>query len=259
MDGGSGNFNDFASRVLMGQVPGVTRVAGIGTRTLGAAITGIATGEDIWEGAATAYPWMLADTALEAVSDNVNDTAAGTGAQSINVQGVNISGSVTNSGNIALNGTTPVAVGTHYRINLANTGMVTPVAGTQTNLGTITIRDAGGGTIRAVIPPRQRTAQQCVYTPPLGFFLNIFAVEIELLEAAGGASRHIDAGLYFRFTNSASGRPRKIQCSDGAPFTLNAGARIPVGPMTDFAVSCVFSSTNAIKIGAAFEGHLYKI
>lgn len=258
-DSGVGSFNDFASRVLMGQVPGVTRVAGIGTRTLGVAITGIATGEDIWEGAATAYPWMLADTALEAVSDNVNDTAAGTGAQSINVQGVNIAGAVTNSGNIPLNGTTPVAVGIHYRVNLANIGMVTPVAGAQTNLGTITIRDAGGGTVRAVIPPRQRTAQQCVYTPPLGFFLNVFAVEIELLEAAGGASRHIDAALYFRFANSASGRPRKIQCSDGAPFTLNAGARIPVGPMTDFAVSCVFSSTNGIKVGAAFEGHLYKI
>lgn len=259
-DSGVGSFNDFASRVLMGQVPGVTRVAGIGTRTLGAAITGIATGEDIWEGAATAYPWMLADTPLEAISDNPNDTAGGTGAQSINVQGVLSAGSATNSGNIPLNGNVAaVPVGTHYRINLANTGMITPVAGAQTNLGTITIRDAGGGTVRAVIPPRQRTAQQCVYTPPLGFFLNVFAVEIELLEAAGGASRHIDAALYFRFANSASGRPRKIQCSDGAPFTLNAGARIPVGPMTDFAVSCVFSSTNGIKVGAAFEGHLYKI
>ena len=259
MDGGFNSFPDFASNVLMGRVPGVTRVAAIGTRTVPVAVAGLATAEDIWEGSAAGYPWMLADTALEAVSDNANDTAAGTGAQSINIQGVNIAGAVTNSGNIPLSGLTPVAVGTHYRINLANTGMVTPVAGAQTNLGTITIRDAGGGTVRAVIPPRQRTAQQCVYTPPLGFFLNIFAVEIELLEAAGGASRHIDAALYFRFTNSAAGRPRKIQCSDGAPFTLNAGARIPVGPMTDFAVSCAFSSTNGIKIGAAFEGHLYKI
>lgn len=259
MDSGAAGFADFASRVLMGQVPGVTRVAGIGTRNIAVAIAGLATAEDIWEGAAGAYPWMLVDTALEAVSSSASDTAAGIGAQNVNVQGVNIAGTVTNSGNIALNGTTPVAVGTHYRVNLANTGMVTPVVGAQTNIGTITIRDAGGGTVRAIIPPGQRTAQQCVYTPPLGFFLNVFAVEIELLEAAGGASRHIDAALYFRFTNSAAGRPRKIQCSDGAPFTLNAGARIPVGPMTDFAVSCAFSSTNNIKVGAAFEGHLYKI
>ncbi len=259
MDSSGGALGDFASRVLMGQVPGVTRVAAIGTRTLGPAITGLSSREDIWEGAATSYPWMLADTALEAVSDNAGDTAAGLGAQNINVQGVNIAGAVTNSGNIPLNGLTPVSVGTHYRINSGNTGMVTPVTGAQTNLGTITIRDAGGGTVRAVIPPAQRSVQQCVYTPPLGFFLNIFTIEIELLEAAGGASRHLDAGLYFRFTNSASGRPRKIQCSDGNPFVLSAGARIPVGPMTDFAVSCVFSSTNSIKMGAAFEAHLYKI
>jgi hypothetical protein len=259
MDGGFNSFADYSAAVLLGRVPGVTRVAGLSTRTLGVAITGIDTAEDVWAGAANTYPWMLADTALEAVSDNANDTAAGTGAQSINVQGVLSAGTATNSGNIPLNGLTPVSVGTHYRINLANAGMVAPVAGTQTNLGTITIRDAGGGTVRAVIPPRARSAQQCVYTPPLGFFLVVRAVEIELLAAAGGASRHIDAGLYFRFTNSISGTPRQIQCSDGQPYALDAHTSIPVGPMTDFCMRVVFSSTNTIKVGAAFEGHLYKI
>lgn len=259
-DSGIGNFNDFADRVLLGQVPGVTRFAGFGTRTVPLAIADISAAEDVWEGAAAAYPWMLGNTSLEAVSDNANDTAAGTGAQNLTVSGIDIAGTVVSSGAIPLSGTTPVALpGNFYRINAASVGMITPVAGKQTNLGTITIRDAGGGTVRAVIPPRKRSAQQAVFTTPAGFMANIKQLDCELLRASGGSTRRADFSTFFRFSNSISGYPRELQCYDGQPTFLRSEAGIPVGPMVDFSLACIFTSTNGVKVSANFEGHLYKI
>jgi hypothetical protein len=265
MDGGVNSFSDYDAAVQMGRVPGVTRVAGIGTRTIASAIAattaaqGIVAPEDIWVGASAIYPWSFADVALEAISDNVNDTAGGSGAQTITIGGINAAYAVTAATNIPLNGTAgPVAIGSHAHINTGTIGVTVPTTPNQTNLGTITIREVGTGTVRAIIPPGQRSIQQSVYRVPDGFFLNIFNIEIELLRASGAATRGADFALYFRFANGVYGRPRQIQCTDRAPFTLMAETRIGIPSRADFAVSCVYSSANNITVGAAFEGHLYK-
>lgn len=260
MDGAFNSFNNFADRVLLGQVPGVSRIAGFGTRTITSAIADISAAEDVWEGAAAAYPWMTGSTALEVVSSSALDTAAGLGAQNITVSGLDISGNVISTGAVALNGITAVPLpGSFYRINAASTGMITPVLGKQLNQGTITIRDAGGGTVRAVIPPFKRSAQQAVFTAPAGFMAKIKQLDCMLLRAAGGATRRADFSTFFRFTNSSAGYPRELQCYDGQPTFLNSEAGIPVGPMVDIALSCIFTSTTGIKVSANFEGTLYKL
>lgn len=72
MDGGFGNFPDYNAAVMLGRVPGVTRVAALGTRTISAAIAGntatqsITAPQDIWAGVSDIYPWMTGNTALEA-------------------------------------------------------------------------------------------------------------------------------------------------------------------------------------------------
>jgi hypothetical protein len=266
MDSGFNNFAEFDAAVQMGRVPGVTRVAGIGTRTIASAIAattalqGIVAPEDIWVGSSAIFPWSFADVALEAISDNANDTAGGTGAQAITIGGVSAAYAATAATNIPLNGNVgPVALGSHAHINTGNIGVTAPVTPNQTNIGTITIREVVGGAVRAIIPPGQRSIQQCVYRVPDGFFLNIFNIEIELLRASGAATRGADFALYFRFANGAYGRPRQIQCTDRAPFTLKAETRIGIPARADFAASCVYSSANNITVGVAFEGHLYKI
>jgi hypothetical protein len=266
MDGGFNSFADYNAAVMLGRVPGVTRVAALGTRTIAAvipantAIQGITAPQDIWVGAADTYPWMTGDTALEAISDNANDTAGGTGAQTITIGGVDSAYAVTSSGAVALNGSAgAVPLGSHFRINDGSIGVSAPVNPNQTNLGTITIREVGTGIVRAIIPPGQRSIQQCVYTVPAGFMLNIFAIEISLLRASGAATRGADFGLYFRFPSGVYGRPRQIQCTDRNPFTLTAEARIPVGQRADVAVSAVYTSANNITVNAAFEAHLIKM
>jgi len=266
MDGGFNSFADYDAAVQMGKVPGVTRVAVIGTRTIASAIAattasqGIVAPEDIWVGASSIYPWSFSDVPLEAISDNANDTAGGSGAQVLTISGISSAYAVTTATNVPLNGNVgPVALGSHAHINVGNIGVTVPVSPTQTNIGTITIREVGTGTVRAIIPPGQRSIQQCVYRVPDGFFLNIFNIEIELLRASGAATRGADFALYFRFANGSYGRPRQIQCTDRAPFTLKAETRIGIPARADFAASCVYSSANNITVGAAFEGHLYKI
>lgn len=265
MDSGYSSFADYDAAVQMGRVPGVTRVAGIGTRTIAAAIAatdaaqGIVAPEDIWVGAAAAYPWSFGNVALEALSDSVSDAAGGAGAQVITIGGVDAAYAVTAATNIPLAGLTPVALGSHAHVNTGIIGVTAPVNPSQTNIGTITIREVGTGTVRAVIPPGQRSIQQCVYRVPDGFFLNVFNIEIELLRASGAATRGADFALYFRFASGAYGRPRQIQCTDRAPFTLEAETRIGVPARADFAASCVYTSANNITVGASFEGHLYKI
>lgn len=266
MDSGFSSFADYDAAVQMGRVPGVTRIAALGTRTIVSAITattaaqGIVAPEDVWVGASSIFPWSFVDVPLEAISDNANDRAGGTGAQAITIGGVSAAYAATTANNIPLNGNVgPVALGSHAHINTGAIGVTAPVTPAQTNIGTITIREVGTGTVRAIIPPGQRSIQQCVYRVPDGFFLNIFNIEIELLRASGASTRGADFALYFRFPNGSYGRPRQIQCTDRAPFTLEAETRIGVPARADVAVSCVYSSANNITVGASFEGHLYKI
>jgi hypothetical protein len=78
--------HDFLQAVGLGQVPGYRRVTAIGnnpdldTATLP---------EDIWSGGGQ-YPWMTGATALEVVSDSANDAAAGTGARTVTINGLDI-------------------------------------------------------------------------------------------------------------------------------------------------------------------------
>lgn len=86
-------------------------------------------------------------TALEVVSSNVNDTAAGTGGQEITVVGLDSSwNEVTQT--VELNGTTAVALPTNltrlYRAYISRSGTyANQTAGSHA--GTITIRESGAG------------------------------------------------------------------------------------------------------------------
>jgi hypothetical protein len=252
---GQSQDNDFAERVLLGTVPNVSRITSLGLATIA---TTSAVPQDIWPGAAV-YPFMTAATSLEVLSNNVNDTAAGTGAQQVIISGLDINYNTITS-TINLNGTTVVAVPTQFfRINSARCALITPTTGSQTNIGTITIRDAGGGTTRAIINPGIGTSQQAIYTVPNGFLLTIQSMELQIPGSAGGTARGTDAFLVFRQSNGFYFTPRKLTCTDVQPYMLIALDGIPVTQKTDFFIRCTYASANNMQVGAAWEGHLYKL
>src|SRR4030066_991530 len=78
--------------IARGLIPGHVKLRTFGQRT---GLSIVATGDDIWEGTATTIPIpAAAGEQMTIVSTSVNDTAAGTGIQSVDVMYLDASGNV---------------------------------------------------------------------------------------------------------------------------------------------------------------------
>lgn len=111
------------------------------------------TASTVWSGGATSYVQLTSGTALEAVSASANDTAAGTGARTIRVEGLlGTSGSEYTpfSETVTLAGATPVALTNTNVIAVNRTTVVTAGSG-LVNAGKIDIRAVSGGAVKSSI------------------------------------------------------------------------------------------------------------
>lgn len=134
---------DFLTEVKLGNIPGHRLIHKFGHNTnTGATPSPVSTGG--------VYQTPTSNTSLELLSDDANDTSAGSGARKIIVQGLVLTGGefVTQEEEIITNGTTPVALANDYirlfRAWLSESGTyASPTA--VSGHGTITIRGAGAG------------------------------------------------------------------------------------------------------------------
>lgn len=247
---------DFAALVIQGKVLNVSRVTTSG-KSLIASTANVP--QDIWPGAAV-QP-LIGGTAvsLEVVSTSVNDTAAGSGMQAIVITGLDQNYNQIST-TVNLNGTTAVSLPIQFlRINSARGTMVTPNAGvTQFSAGTVSIRDAGGGTVRGILPAGEGVLSQTLYTVPAGYTLVIHSIELQITTSAGGTLRGTDAVLIFRNTNGFATASRKISTTDTSPYALMADTYIPVLEKADFWMRCTYTSTNTMTVGGAWEATLHK-
>lgn len=260
----TGIFTDVALGLMGGTAPGaiVRRVTRLGQVIIGG--SGIAA-NDIWTNGGI-YPWMTGLTSLEAVSvgaSAANDTAAGTGARTINVSGLDLSGNEISEA-VTMNGTTAVPLLTQfYRVNGVSLGS----AGSGLrNAGEIRIRDLGGGTTRAVIPiatvadltPAVDKGSQ--YTVPAGHFLLIYDIDLQINSSAGGGTRGADMMFYFRSSaaNAPVRLPRAISCTDAGAKSLDPKTPVPVPAGTDFQLRCSYTSNAGMIISGSWEGLLFR-
>lgn len=256
---------DISLGLYGGVAPGSTirRITGLGQITI--AGTGVAA-NDIWPNGGL-YPWVTGGAAvsMEIISTSANDTAAGTGAQSITVNGLDFAGNEI-SETKATNGTTAVALtNQYYRINSLGIGAV---GSGLRNLGTISVRDAGGGTVRQTIPissvadlsPGVSKGSQ--YTVPAGHTLLIYDIDIQINSSAGGGgtSKGADVLFYFRAgtANAPVRLPRALSTTDIVSKNLDAKTRIPVAAGTDFQLRCGYTSTAGIILSGSWEGALFR-
>lgn len=166
---------DYFSRVSRGKIPGAQ------TLTLAGYNPDLDAGtlpETLWaEGGS--YAWQTAAESLELVSDSASDTAAGTGARTVIVVGLSLLGAALVEA-VTMNGLTPVPLSNQmYRVNSA---MVDTAGSSGTNVGSLTLRVAGGGAVRRRILPDVGRAEALVYTVPAGRTL-------VLMETLGGVLR----------------------------------------------------------------------
>lgn len=109
------------------------------------------------------YTWLAAATNVELVSNSALDTAAGTGARTVRVLGLNYR-RLPIAETVVLNGLTPVPLTQQYlRINT----MQNLTAGSGTlNAGDIVARPLGGGATISQIPIGFGRSQMGIYTIP---------------------------------------------------------------------------------------------
>jgi len=103
--------------------------------------------EDIWT-VGGVRTWLTANTALEVVSDDANDTSAGSGARTITVEGVQLDGTFVTQ-DVSMNGVTPVALGTNIaRVSMMFVATAGAYSSTTTgsNAGNIICRIPAGAT-----------------------------------------------------------------------------------------------------------------
>lgn len=162
----AGAPSDFLIEVAKGNVPGHE------TRSVVALLpsSGLNVFEQIWsEGGVLSLP-VAAET-WEIVSDDVNDTALGTGARAVLVTYLDDSYAVQDVLAV-LDGTTPVTLNSdHFRPENSSgasggQSIVVQAGSAQANIGKLTIRQAGGGLVRQTILPEASISQNTQYTVP---------------------------------------------------------------------------------------------
>lgn len=240
-----GAVRDFALDTAFNLIPGYTRVASLGNNP----DIDVAP-EDIWSDGGL-YPWMSAATSLEIVSSSANDTAAGTGARTVRIEGLDGAFAAVNQ-TVTLNGTTPVAIPTQLmRINRAV--MITG-GSAMTNAGNITIRDSGGGTTRAVLPAGFGITRQSQYTTPLGFTLQV----VSMVFSINRPSTTRDAAVATYIGNqTASTYVLGVELSvDGNTYRHDGMPGFSIAEKTDFGLRCTYASATNTDLTAGWLGVL---
>jgi len=129
------------------------------------------------------YTFLAAASALEVVSDSANDTAAGTGAQTVSMTLLDASLNQVATITVSLNGTTPVAI-PGGAIYLRCNNLICGDGGSgEFNAGLILLRVAGAGATIACISPGKGRAQQAIYTVPAGRSALSFHNKVSMIRA----------------------------------------------------------------------------
>lgn len=217
--------------------------------------------ETVWPGGGL-YPWMTGATSLEVVSTSIQDSATGTGISAISMTLLDIN-YVASAVTVSLAGTTPVAIsGTWFRIN----GAFTTIKGSGApatrafNIGDIIIRDAGGGTTRAIIQAGKGIARQAVFTVEAGYTLQILSHYISLNRGTGGGggvTKYLSVSNFIQTSTGVSRTPLDISC-DGEPYRHDGTPGVVIPEKTDYALEAIAVSADNSDVTAAFLGLLMK-
>lgn len=204
---------------------------------------------DVWSGGGL-YPWMSGATALEIVSSSASDAAAGTGARTVTLNGLDIDYAEV-AQVLALNGTAPVAIPTSlFRINSMP---ITTVGSGGVNAGTLTVRDSGAGATRALMDAGIGMLRQSQFTVPAGKTLLIS----KALHSINRPSSIRDATVSFFFRQANGAYSLLFDVSvDGQPVIIPIDPISTIPEKSDIGARVTYVSQSATIFNSAFFGVL---
>ena len=207
--------------------------------------------EDIWGGGGvyTGFPTTAAEL-VTVVSTSVNDTAAGTGARIVTIEGLDADGNM-QSENITLNGLTKVnSVNTYYRVHRAYV-ISSGLSNTAFNAGILTIQHLTTvANIFSSIQIGLNYSTSSVYTVPVGYtaFLKHFDVSCSKSTAA-----IIEGALWFRPYGKSPVMFHQFSASDVFTFTDEFYGGLVFTSLTDIAFRVTSCSANNVVVDNTFD------
>lgn len=156
------------------------------------------TAATVWAVGTGSYVQLLTGTALEAVSGSANDAAAGTGARTIRVWGLDAS-YLPFMETVTLNGVTPVPLANTSAVAINAVEILTAGSG-GTNAGDIDIRTVTGSTVKTRIeanPEGAGKARDFIYTTSSLFYGLLKRLQVYVYTSTG------DVWVYLNSFNSS--------------------------------------------------------
>lgn len=239
---------EFLLRVERGEVSGHRLISRYGRNPdidVGAA-------EDVWNngGLYTGFPTGSAE-AIEIFSSSANDTAAGTGARTVQITGLDASNNPQTVSGVALNGTTPVAVsGTWKRVFTVS---VETAGSGGSNAGTLTVRHSvTTANVFSVMAVGLNFDQFAGYTVPTGKKIYVLSLDLQI-GATAAAGIIANFAVAIRPSGGVFNVIRTWDISDtqgrtvpGNYFSLTAGTDVL------FRVLTVSANNTPASVGARF-------
>lgn len=207
--------------------------------------------EDVWEGGGTYTGFPLTDTeTVDVFSSSANDTAAGSGARTVLIEGLDASGAVQTEV-ITLNGTTAVtSSNTYFRVNRVQ--VETSGNSNQAfNAGTITVRHTTTtANVFAVVPVGTNRSQIGCYTIPVGKTGYLKRLDVEVSRAI---TANVKGAIWVRRTGESPQLQRIFSLSQDDSFQKDPYGGLKYESLTDIAVRITASSANNVEVTTNFD------
>jgi hypothetical protein len=237
----TGKFEPWDLQVSRSQIPYHSRVFLFGiNNSVGTAVA------TIWTGA-SAYAFPAAAIVLKVSSASTNDTAAGTGARTVLITGLDANYAVI-SETVILNGQTAVNTTNSYlRVN----GMEILTAGSGNTaagvvyIGTGSLTSGVPATVYGLIPTAYNQSAQAVYTVPAGF--TAYVSSYTFTSTYASATPVACSGFFVTYTGSIPIIEATARMNSGNSFDRHFDYPLPIPEMTDIEMKCS-ASTGSVAI-----------
>ena len=205
--------------------------------------------QDLWEGG-TLYPWPASAFTTTVVSTDTDDTSAGAGARTVEVQGLDSSYNLSTQ-EVTMNGTTAVTLGTNL---LRVFRVIVLTAGSSNECeGDITVLHSS--TVLAIVNNGSNQSLMAVYTVPAGKTAYQARWYVELNRTLGGTARRSaiidlrsrpDGGVF-------NIKERRIVSDDKGVDVVSSCSMNVYAEKTDIVIRIQEVSGNNVNVSGGFD------
>jgi hypothetical protein len=204
--------------------------------------------EDVWEGGGVYTGWATAAQTVEVFSSSAADTAAGTGARTVHLIGLDANYNVI-SETITLNGVTGVnTTGTFIRVH---TALVQSAGSGGVNAGEITFRQTTTTANKFLTMLEGRNQTNCsAYTIPAGY-----TGYMRTLHAAAAPSNSaaVQGNIWTRTFGQVFRSRRPFFCSDSYRLSDTIYGGLVFSEKSDIIIRIISCTANNVAVNAGYD------